>query len=189
MTTEPQVRVVCSFYRCNRPMTREVGLTRTIPLCDQHEPHGASWGRIGMCSECQGALGLFHWHTSVASGFDEAVCCSCRKCPESQIDTTTHQAIDWALFSRLGKEQTAADPVARQEPKPAIPSPTTEVKEVEDGRFVRASGTGATIHAVASHDPLEAVCGTRTVRKATSPLFYDVVPEEYGLCWKCAKGG
>lgn len=44
-----------------------------------------------------------------------------------------------------------------------------------------------TLHRVKSRDPLEAVCGTRTVRLATDPIFYEVIPDGLFPCWKCER--
>jgi len=53
-------------------------------------------------------------------------------------------------------------------------------------RYVVVNKGGSTCHA-APKAKQEALCGTRTVASAENPDFYDEKPENFGLCWKCAK--
>lgn len=98
------------------------------------------------------------------------------------------------------EKQPEAQPEA-EKPEPAprrqrMSEPRTEPERTRAPRrsregiaYVTAGKTGKTAHAIKTREPLEAVCGTRTIRNAEAPEFFDQLPEGFGFCWKCARGG
>ncbi len=167
-----QERKSCSYYRCKSLATREVGLTRTLPYCDKDYLQGSAWGRVGMCSRCEGALDHSHHHITQKQGHPTAMCCDCfGECAEKGSTLKDPVHIDWSMYDT-------------EEEDFELP----ESEATGGGYLVMASGTGKTAHSVKSRDPLEAVCMTRTIRTSKEPRFFSALPSGVGHCWKCVKG-